>query len=162
MDNDRSAIAQMIRDIINGKMNQAQAQNKIQELETQYGTEFFPNYAVEIKDKPWNQEYLNDLELKSMAGMSSKMFILHLAEVSEYVHAQNKKRNTSKKVFGIVAIAAAVLVIAGVIIGISKNKEKPENSASVSDTESGAMTCKNIHADYVNREGKGEYNGNTC
>lgn len=86
-------IGKLKRDIIDGKLNLQQAKDKINELEAQYGQDFFFDSAqVEEKPMPWDAEYLSELEDKSMAGMSSKQFILHLAEVSEYVHSQKSRR----------------------------------------------------------------------
>ena len=92
-------IAQFIMEIINGELSLMDTKKRIQEYESKYGTNFFADYDVEKKEKPWNSDYLNELKFKSMTGMTSKQFILHLAEVSEYVHAQEKSKNNKRKSF---------------------------------------------------------------
>lgn len=116
----------LIRDIINGKMNLTKTEKKIAELEAEYGKDFFEDYDIEKKEKPWDEKYLRELEIKSMAGMNSKQFILHLAEVSEYVHSnKSRKRKTSSKrkiILYIIAGIIAIVAVAAGIFAVSKNK----------------------------------------
>lgn len=108
---------QFIMDIIEGKYTLSETKKKMQEYEEKYGSDFFVEYEVEKKGKPWDRNYLEELRLKSMTGMSSKQFILHLAEVSEYVHKNEKQKKIRKKIiitgaiFGIIA-ALVILAIA--------------------------------------------------
>lgn len=106
----------LIRDIINGKLSLNETKARIEEYTAKYGKDFFPDYDWPAKDRSeWNKAYLDELELSSIsAGLSSPQFILHLAEVSEYVYAQEKQKKLKRI---IAAIIAAVIVI-GVILVI--------------------------------------------
>lgn len=99
-------------DIIEGKYSLAAAKSKMQEFEAKYGRDFFGDYEVEKKNTAWDSDYLNDLKIKCMAGMTSKQFVLHVAEVSEYVNSQKKEKNKLKKYIrvGIAVLAAAAIV----------------------------------------------------
>ncbi len=127
-------IVQLKRDIINGKMNLQQTKDKISELEAQYGQDFFFDFEYdEAKPKPWGEEYLHELEIQSMAGMSSKQFIMHLAEVSEDIYsrksgksaAKSKEKSTPnrKKVLLIVFIVAVIILI-GIAIATGAFRER--------------------------------------
>lgn len=127
-------IARFIMEIINGELSLMDTKKRIQEYESKYGTNFFADYDVEKKEKPWNSDYLNELKFKSMTGMTSKQFILHLAEVSEYVHAQEKSKNnknksgiakildTIKKHKGIIAAIVATVIVALIIRNLYLSK----------------------------------------
>lgn len=136
--------SQLIRDIINGKLNLEEVQRKIAELEAEYGKDFFVDYDIEKKEKPWDEKYLHDLEIKSMAGMSSKQFILHLAEVSEFVHSSKYKRekkssNSPKKSMRkiIIFIIAGVIAVLTVAFFVSKNMNtKSAHNAAKKSAES--------------------------
>lgn len=106
---------QFIMDIIEGKYTLSETKKKMQEYEEKYGSDFFVEYEVEKKGKPWDRNYLEELRLKSMTGMSSKQFILHLAEVSEYVHKNEKQKKIRKKIIitgAICGIIAALVILA--------------------------------------------------
>ena len=112
--------AEFITDITNGKYNLIEAKKKMQECEEKYGSDFFVEYEVEKKGIPWVRNYLEELRLKSMTGMSSKQFILHLAEVSEYVH-KNEKQKKIKKII-IITGAICGIIAALVILAIAFSK----------------------------------------
>ena len=88
---------QFIKKIIDGELTLSEVKSQISDYEQQYGADFFADYDVNKKEQPWDEKYLKELELKSISGLQSKQFILHLAEVSEYVHSKNKKTKTKKK-----------------------------------------------------------------
>ena len=138
-------IVQLKRDIIKGKMNLQNTKDRISELEAQYGQDFFIDCDYdEAKPKPWDEEYLRKLEIKSMTGMSSKQFILHLAEVSEEVHSKksNKKSSNStflKKcpvwIFALLAIIFTAVSIAIIASEIKSNlNEKVQNKVIYNET----------------------------
>ena len=65
----------------------------IKYVENKYGSDFFEDYDVKKEpQEKWTEEYLKELEIKSMAGLSSKQFILYLSEVSDFVHEHSKKK----------------------------------------------------------------------
>lgn len=106
---------ELIKDIIEGKYSLEQVRDIIQKIEAEFGEEFFDNYDVPKEEKPWNRETLKKLETASLVGTCSKQFILHLAEVSEYIH--NKERNdaNSKKKSNRLRILV-ISVIVGIVI----------------------------------------------
>ncbi|MBR4627860.1 MAG: hypothetical protein IKO47_09215 [Ruminococcus sp.] len=106
-------------DIVKGKYTLKGTVKKIEEYEAQYGKDFFADYDVKKKDKPWDIDYLNELESQGIAGMASKQFFIHVAEVSEYVHNNMKKKKHKK--FLLMISAAVVAIIGVVVIIISKN-----------------------------------------
>lgn len=108
----------LIKDIINGKYTLDQVKKKIQELEAKYGEEFFDNYDVPKEEKPWNRETLKKLETASLVGTCSKPFILHLAEVSEFVHKKEQSDENSKKKGSLIRIAVIAIIIITVIAGV--------------------------------------------
>ena len=88
-------ISHFIMEIINGELKYKQVKLIINHIENKYGNDFFANYDVEKRPQTeWNEEYLKELKLKSMNGMTSKQFIYHLSEVSDFVHehAKTKKK----------------------------------------------------------------------
>lgn len=113
--------AHFMLEIINGKFSLNDVIKQIQQYEKEYGANFFADYDVEEKEKPWDEAYLKELRIKCMAGMASKQFILHLAEVSEYVHnnQKNKIRKTRKAI--IAAIAAIIVILMITILCLSKS-----------------------------------------
>lgn len=91
-----SAISELMINAANGKLNLQQTKDKMRELEAQYGKDVFLDIDYD-KAKPkseWNEEYLQDLMFTAMAGFYSRQFILHLAEVSEYVHSTGRGKKT--------------------------------------------------------------------
>lgn len=116
--------AKFMMDIIDGKYTLKEAKKKICEFEEKYGSDFFVSYDIEKKDKPWDMEYLKELKLKGMTGMSSKQFFLHLAEVSEYVHANadtSHSKGDKKKYIIAGIIAAIIIALVIVILFLSKS-----------------------------------------
>lgn len=104
--------SELIRNIVNGRLDMSEVKSKISDIEFKYGNDVFPPYSFDIQDKPWDGEYLKKLELQSMSGASSKEFILHLAEVSTELH-----QKASIKWWMIAgAVAVVVIVIALVVL----------------------------------------------
>lgn len=100
-----------VKEIANGKLSLKDVQQRIQEYEQKYGIDFFDDYDIEKKEKPWNKEYLKELEAKILSGIRSKQFILHLAEVSEYVYTNEKTEINKHKTFLISTIIAVIVVV---------------------------------------------------
>ena len=104
-----------VQEIIEGKISFNDVKKRIQEYEEKYGADFFADYEIEKKDKPWNEEYFNELKKKSIA-MTSKQFILHLSEVSEYVHEHETHQNNNKKKAGIISVIASLIVLILILV----------------------------------------------
>lgn len=117
---------ELIRDIIDGKYTLDQVEKIIQELEAEYGEEFFEKYDVPKEEKPWNRETLKKLETDSLVGTCSKPFILHLAEVSEYVHNKerndedSKKKNIRLRIL-VVSVIVVILILVVLLCNIQAN-----------------------------------------
>ena len=107
--------AELFLDIVDGKYTSEAVKQKIRELEEQFGNNYFAHFDINRKNPPWDMKYLEELKKKGMSGMASKKFFLHLAEVSEYVHAAEKARKRKKC---ILIGAIAVIIIALVIIAL--------------------------------------------
>lgn len=125
-------IVQLMREIINGKMNLQQTKDKMLQLETKYGQDFFLDYDYdEAKPKPWDEEYLQELEIKSTAGMSSKQFILHLAEVSEYVHSKKSNKCCPNWIIALLAVVFAFAAIAIIALEIRADRSETVQNKSI-------------------------------
>lgn len=136
--------AEFIMDIINGKYNLNETKKMIKEYESKYGSDFFADYDIEKKAQPWDSAYLNELKIKSMTGMISKQFILHLAEVSEYVHAHEmKKSNGNKKKYIIIGIVAGI-ILALVILFLCMSKANAAAAAVIANKSAIAAHLKTI------------------
>lgn len=110
--------ADFLFDIIEGKYTLKEVQKKIKSFEAEYGNEFFSDYDIKIKEKPWDKEYLDELKIKGMTGMASKQFYLHVAEVSEYVHDNCSKKEIHKKIYRNMKIGAVVGILIVIVITI--------------------------------------------
>lgn len=132
----------LIKGIIEGKYTIDQVKKAIQDLEAEYGEDFFDNYDVPREDKPWNRETLKKLETASLVGTCSKPFILHLAEVSDFVHEKERSVENSKKKGSILRIAVIVIIIIILIVGVilsnskaNSEKETKEPQAAVTQID---------------------------
>lgn len=128
---------ELIRDIIDGKYTLDQVEIIIQELEAEYGEGFFDDYDVPKEEKPWNRETLKKLETDSLVGTCSKPFILHLAEVSEYVHNEERKDEYSKKKINrlrIIVIAITVIIVIFAVILCSTQANDTEETQELQET----------------------------
>ena len=121
MDNSKQIVA-LIFDIIKGKYSLEDVNKIINDYE-QLEPDFFVECEIKKKEKPWDTEYLETLKEQAIAGISSKQFIIHLAEVSEYVHEQErirKSKEKGKKRIIIAAIAAVVITIIILILCVNQ------------------------------------------
>ena len=124
--------AEFIMDIFDGKYTKSEVERKVKEYEAKYGSDFFADYGGKKKDKPWDREYLNELKIKSMTGMTSKQFILYIAEVSEYVYSHEKPKKKKSKLKFIIAGAAAGIIVALVIAILCLSKKNASAMAIIS------------------------------
>ncbi|MCD8396906.1 MAG: hypothetical protein LUD12_06975 [Lachnospiraceae bacterium] len=98
----------LIRKILNNSISEKDALKELDRLELMYGDEAFTAYDFQKKEKPWNEDYYEDLKNKCITGAGSKEFIIHLLEVREYLN--QKKRN------GRIFAGAAVLILVLIVI----------------------------------------------
>ena len=107
MSKQSDALYELKRKIIETNCSVAEIQKDISRLEREFGADIFLPLDFNKKSKPWNSAYFKELSDLSIAGASSKEFILHMAEVKEYLVKQKMKR--------IILIAGTAVVIAGVV-----------------------------------------------
>ena len=122
----------LINGIVSGRINAKEAEQYIDRLKKQYGSDSFPSFNFKKQPKPWNKEYLLELQKKNITGACSEEFILHMAEVSDYVFARKKKSITG-------AIAAAVIIVLLIIaLALTANKSKQKDEQSLGLLEASA------------------------
>lgn len=74
--------------ILSNRIKKTEVEKELERLENQYGEDAYTDDAFRPKEKPWNKTYYLELEKASMAGVSSKKFIIHLVEVRDYLQAR--------------------------------------------------------------------------
>lgn len=114
----------LINSIVSGQMNAKEAEQYIDRLKVQYGSDVFPSFDFNKQSKPWDKEYLRELQKKNVTGACSEEFILHMAEVSEYVFGKRKK----SIIGGIIAAVIILIVIIALIFASNNSKQKDEQS----------------------------------
>lgn len=84
----------MIIDIFKGRHTREEVHDIISYYEKQ-NPNFFVDYEIKKKEKPWDKEYFETLKKRAVAGTSSKQFILHSTDVIDYLlkHKIIKKRD---------------------------------------------------------------------
>ena len=102
-------MSELARQIFDGKIEYDEAIEQIKQIEAEYGKDVFPPVPFSKKDKPWDADYLRDLESQNMAGACSKEFFYHIAEV-------RRELDSGKKAFHLPYLIAAVVVIAILLI----------------------------------------------
>ena len=87
-------IASLIIDIFKGRHTREEVHDIISYYEKQ-NPNFFVDYEIKKKEKPWDKEYFETLKKRAVAGTSSKQFILHSTDVIDYLlkHKIIKKRD---------------------------------------------------------------------
>ncbi|HAY04563.1 MAG TPA: hypothetical protein DCX57_09310 [Lachnospiraceae bacterium] len=102
----------LVGDILSHEVDCVKAKERISELKKKYGQDAFPSIYFKKKNKPWDKAYLRELKEKNTTGACSEEFLVHMAEVSDYL----SKKKDRKFIIGIVAGATIVLLIILVII----------------------------------------------
>lgn len=117
----------LVNKIMDGRVDKKRAGIIIDDIKRKYGDDAFPAFEFEKKQKPWDRDYLQQLETKNVTGACSEEFILHMAEVSDYIAAKKKKT--------IVGIVIVVLIVVAtiVIMLIGSNKDADSNEQSLSE-----------------------------
>lgn len=102
-------INRLVADIVNHNVNSAQVKTRIEEMKKEYGEDSFPEINFEKKPYPWDEGYLRELEEKNITGACSEGFLLHMAEVSDYLSA--KRKRTSAIAIAVVVALVTILMI---------------------------------------------------
>ena len=79
------AISKVIENILNNKFDKKKTVMELSRIEQEYGKDVFVPYSFVKQEEPWTPKYLEELKMKIMAGAYSKDFIIHLAEVNDYL-----------------------------------------------------------------------------
>lgn len=101
-------VNKLVNNIARGKVGKNDAEQIIEELKSKYGSDVFPSYDFHKQPMPWTKEYLHTLQKKNVTGACSEEFILHMAEVSDYISSKKKKT--------IIGIAVVIIIIVVLII----------------------------------------------
>ena len=111
-----SDLNSLVNSITEGKANYYQTERRIEEIKERYGNDVFPSFTFEKQPRPWTKEYLMSLLKRNVTGACSEDFILHIAEVNDYVNSKRKKRIIS------IAICLIVIVFAVIVLTSLSNK----------------------------------------
>lgn len=105
VDEGTRAISKVIENIMENKFDKKRTVMELSKLEQKYGEDVFVPYLFTKQEEPWTSKYLEELEMKIMAGAYSKDFIIHLAEVNE--------RLRKRKIFFLIAggVLAAIVLL---------------------------------------------------
>lgn len=113
--------AELLIDMINNHLSVDDVKKRIQEMEAEYGTDYFFDYDIEYADierKPkqdWDEEYYEKVKTKGILGIASKQYFLYFAEVNEYIHnkrdEEQRKKKRRKLIIFISAVVIAVIMI---------------------------------------------------
>ena len=116
----------LARQIFDGTISYDVAISRIEQIEKDYGSNAFPPVPFTKKEKPWDTDYLKDLESQNMAGACSKEFLLHIAEVRKELDAQQRKH---PKFIIVAAVVAIILLI--IILSNSANAAYLDQSSKI-------------------------------
>lgn len=111
VDEGTRAISKVIENIMENKFDKKRTVMELSKLEQKYGENVFVPYLFTKQEEPWTSKYLEELEMKIMAGAYSKEFIIHLAEVNDEVNERLRKRKFFFLIAGGVLAAIVLLFI---------------------------------------------------
>jgi hypothetical protein len=101
----------LVRDIVDHNIDLGQTQTCIEALKSKYGEDSFSSINFEKKSLPWDKTYLRELKEKNITGACSEDFLLHMAEVSDYLWAKKRRKVAIAIVVCVVIVLIAILVI---------------------------------------------------
>jgi len=100
-----SKLVELSTRISEGKITQRNVQKELAAIEKEYGNPYIP-YSVEIKEKPWDIDYLKKLRSSVPFGTISKEYFLYMSEVAD-------------DVFRIKRIVKVISFVVGIVVAIS-------------------------------------------
>ena len=104
-------INRLVGDIVNHNVDLVQTRVRIDALKKEYGGDLFSSINFEKKPLPWDESYLRELKEKNVTGACSEEFLLHMAEVSDYLSAKKSRISTIAIVVGVVIVMITILII---------------------------------------------------
>ena len=81
----------LVNDILDGSVSRDDVASRIKSLKELYGDDIFPDINFQKEPKPWNSAYFSKLKKMNITGACSEEFILHMAEVGEYIRMRKRK-----------------------------------------------------------------------
>ena len=112
MNENIQARMKFIQEAIAGSLSPEQAKERLDQFQQEFGEDAFLPGKVTKKPQPWDQTYLNELEMEAVSGAASREFLMHLAEVGAFVKRDTKKKQTRKRMRIFCLIVAFIAVIA--------------------------------------------------
>jgi hypothetical protein len=100
-------VNKLVNDIIDHNIDRPAVSTKIAVIKEKYGDDIFPSFYFQPKEKPWDKLYLQKLREMNITGACSEEFLLHMAEVSDYISSKKKK---------IIYLIAVLIVVVLIII----------------------------------------------
>ena len=104
-------INKLVGDIVNHNVDSDQVQARMDGLKKEYGENSFTSINFKKKPLPWDKAYLRELKEKNVTGACSEEFLLHMAEVSDYISAKKSRRSIMAIVAGVVIVLITILII---------------------------------------------------
>lgn len=101
----------LARNIASGIYTKKEAVKKIHELQMQYPDEFDAPGCVKRKEKPWDMEYLKELENFFYHGAPSCAFLEYMAEVADEVYRAKRIRKSLCFIAAFLALCIAAFVL---------------------------------------------------
>lgn len=126
----------LVNDIAAGKTNEKEVRGTIDKIKAQFGSDAFPSFSFDKQPKPWDFEYLHELQRKNVTGACSEEFIIHMAEVGDYVFEKRRKKHKG----AIIAIVIAIIMIIVLAINAINSKQEKEEQSSGSNYYSEELT----------------------
>lgn len=104
-------INRLVGDIVNHRVDSVQVQARMDGLKKEYGEDAFPSIHFDKKPLPWDRAYLRELKEENATGACSEEFLLHMAEVSDYLSAKKNRTTAIAIVAGCVIVLITILII---------------------------------------------------
>ena len=136
----------LVNNIAIGKVGKKETEQIIGDLKKKYGNDIFPSFKFQKQPMPWTKEYLHLLQKKNITGACSEEFILHMAEVSEYIALKKKKK--------IIGIVVGVIFIAVVTIFMSIASDDDRNVIDQDLSEAHSIIQEEDKKDFLSDNNK--------
>ena len=104
------ASCDLVFKIVAGKCPRSQVRAELKKIEQEFPEEQFGTYHPKRKEKPWDMNYLKELEELFYHGADSKEFIEYMAEVSDEIYCAKRIKK------GILCALLAAACIAVIVI----------------------------------------------
>lgn len=105
----------LVNDILEFKVTKDVVSLRIEELKNKYGEDVFPSIHFQKASCPWDEAYFQKLKRMNITGACSEEFILHMAEVGDYIASRKKKFVMTIAVIGIIIAIGVLLLIGGIL-----------------------------------------------